>query len=267
MAAEDSALADEINTASSDSAPKMPDPLDTDTKLLRGLHVKETDEWHDVAHVRELNGEDEEFLATLGAKNSVSYSEYLTGVLERGVESIGTLPATFDTIEKLILPDRDMLFLAVIKATYGDEREIVTVCPSCGARNNIILELENDFPVKRPEGRDFREPLKVSLKDGMAHFNYPTGEVASYASKHSKNTAHLDTLVIAQCVITQDDTPLEERIEWARALAVPDRKKVDAALTEAVQGVGPQLGEVNTRCSSCATEVPLSMDWVSLLLG
>jgi hypothetical protein len=262
----DNATADMINEASASDTPQMPRPLPTEVPLLRGIYVDETQEWHTTAQVRELTGADEEALAELGSRESVSYTQYMTGVLERAVTHVGTLPVTTGLLGKLILPDRDMLFLAIVKATYGLEREIVAQCAKCSHKQNIILELENDFPILGL-GNDMTAPLEVELKLGAASFRYPNGEITAYAIKHSKNTPELDTLVIAQCVITTDETPLQERTEWARALGIADRKKVEKTLADAVQGVGPQLGEVDTRCAECDSELPLLMDWVSLLLG
>lgn len=262
----DDAVVDQITEASKSDAPRMPTPFSAEVELLRGLYVKETDEWHTVAVVRELNGADEEYLAELGTRAGVTYTEYMTGVLSRAVTSIGTLPADSTTLDKLILPDRDLLFLAIVRATYGKEREVSATCPSCGNKQNIIIELDEDFPVLGQE-RDLRQPIAVELRSGMTSFRYPNGEITGYAVKKSKNTAELDTLVIAQCIITKDETPLDERIQWARDLGVADRKKVDAALAAAVQDVGPQLGEVDTRCTDCNEDLPLLMDWVSLLLG
>lgn len=262
----DDVVVDQINEAAKDDAPVLAEPYPNSVELLRGLHDPMNDTWHSTATVRELNGEDEEALAVLGNKDDLNYTEYMTSILERAVVSIGSLPGSFDVVNKLILPDRDLLFLQIIKATYGIEREVKATCSACGEQQNIVIELEEDFPVKGRD-RDLRSPIEVPLKHGVVEFRIPNGEMTTYAVKHGSNTPEVNTLLIAQCVITKDETSLEERTSWARSLNVADRRKVDSVLSDAVSGVGPQLEEVETRCVKCKAEMPLLMDWVSLLLG
>ena len=259
-------VVDQINEAARDDVPLLQDPYPNTVELLRGLHDPTEDVWHSTATVRELTGADEEALASLGGGQDINYTEYMSSILERAVVSIGSLPGSFDVVNKLILPDRDLLFLQIVKATYGIEREVKATCSSCGENQGIILELEKDFPIKGRD-RDLRSNIEVHLKNGTVEFRIPNGEMTTYAVKHGSNTPEVNTLVIAQCVITKDETSLEERTAWARSLNVADRRKVDSALADAVQGVGPQLEEVETRCAKCKAEMPLLMDWVSLLLG
>lgn len=266
MSRYDDDAVDQINEAARSDAPRLIDPQPNKVELLRGLQVEETGDWQTVATVKELTGADEEHLAQLGARDSINATDYMTGVLECGVVSIGDLPGSQEYIDKLVLPDRDMLFLGIMKATYGDEREIQVTCGKCQHDQGIVLELDKDFIIIGTD-RDLRTPMTVKLSKGDVQFRLPNGEMTSYALSKHDSIAHMNTLIIAQCVITKDDAPLEERIEWARDLPVPDRKKVDKALTEQVQDVGPQLGEVEARCANCETDLPLMMDWVSLLLG
>lgn len=257
-------VVDQIQAASSDSVPVIDTPLDNTVQLLRGLHVQETDDWHTTAVVRELTGADEEYLFELGARDDVTYTEYTSGFLERAVVSIGSLPAKGIT-NKLILPDRDVLFLAITKATYGKDKEVSTVCPHCGHEQNIILELEKDFPIVGAD-RDYRSYIEVELSKGMVQLRYPTGEDTAYATKKAKNLPHLNTLILARCIVAEGQS-IEERIEWAQELGVADRRKVDKAITDSTTGVGPQLEGVDTHCAECNGELSLKMDWVSLLLG
>jgi hypothetical protein len=260
----DDQVADQIAAASSSDAPKMPSPLEGSIPLLRGLHSAATDEWHDTAVVRELNGADEEALTQLAKKKDLGYTEYMTGILERAVVSIGSLPAK-GVIDKLILPDRDVLFLAIVKATYGMEREVRARCPECKEPQSLVLELDEDFKVEGM-GRDWRTPATVELSKGTVEFRYPNGEDTRYATGESAdNVAHLNTLIIARCVISS--ATFEENVEWARDLSIPDRRKMDDAIMSSMEGVGPQLGEVDTRCSECKAPVSYTMDWVSLLLS
>lgn len=255
---------DQLAEANKSDVPKMASPLPGEVKLLRGLYVEETGTWHDVAVVRELTGADEEYLTKLSSKDNITYTEYMSGFLDRAVVSIGTLPADSSTVNKLILSDRDMLFLGIVKATYGDEREVTASCPECKEKQDIIIELDVDFPVLGRDN-DYRSPIEVHLKGGVSRFRHPNGEDTIFATDDVDSTAAMNTHIIASTVIS--DAPIEARLEWARDLGLMDRRKVDEAIMDATEGAGPQLEEVKTRCAACSADIVLRMDWVSLLLG
>jgi hypothetical protein len=254
---------EQINTGMEDTAPVMPSPFSGVVQLLRGLHDEHG--WHDTALVRELNGADEEFLAELGSKDSVSYTEYVTGVLTRGVVTIGTLPSKGLT-QKLILADRNVLFHAILRMTYGDDKHVLITCPACSKESEIILELEKDFPIFGM-GTDLRPPLKVDLRNGEVEVRYPTGEDVAYAVANSHNTPEMNTMVIARTIVATDDTTFDQKVEMARELNIPDRRAIEKAIENSTSHLGPQLGEVDTRCVHCEANMPVLMDWVSLLLG
>jgi hypothetical protein len=254
---------DQLAAANAADVPVMASPHSGEVQLLRGVYVEDTQEWHDTATVTELTGSDEEYLTALSNKANITYTDYMTGFLERAVLTVGSLPAK-GVVNKLILPDRDMLFLAIVKATYGDEREVTAKCPVCEEVQNIIIELDTDFPVLGMD-RDFRSPLSVSMSKGISKFRHPNGEDTAYATGTADSTSRMNTLLIASTVLSE--APLEERIAWALDLSLGDRRKVDLAIMAASEGVGPQLDGVKTRCVKCEEDISLRMDWVSLLLG
>jgi len=259
----DSVVEEVINSAVADDAPSMGLPLRSKIKLLRGLYVAETGEWHDTAVVRELNGSDEEYMATLGSEDKLSFTEFMTGFLDRALVSVGSLRNP-GLSNKLILPDRNVVFLAITRATYGAEKEVVVSCNKCGTEQAVIIELDNDFPVLGYD-RNLREPISVTLSKGEVKMRIPNGEDTIYATNNSDdNPALLNTLIYARCVVST--ASFQDSVEWAKDLPVPDRRKLDSAISEATEGLGPQLKVVETRCDSCANQMRLGMDWVSLLL-
>jgi hypothetical protein len=261
--------ADFINSAAADPAPAISPPLSTEIELLRGLGEKHDDgseTWHDVAYIRELTGADEEVLAGLETKKGLTYTEYMNALLERSVLRIGSLDvAKFPGLmNKLILADRDMLFLGVVRATYGVSKDIRVQCPHCSASNDVSLDLDGDFPIRRPDF-DLRDTIKVNTQQGVIQLRLPNGEDAIEAQKKAKTDADLNTAMIGRCAVFEEGEAPLDRNEWARSLNIGVRKKLINTLLS-VQ-LGPDLEGVDAQCAACGESMPLMLDWVSLLLG
>ena len=258
--------ADVINEAALDPVPSMPGPLSGEITLLRGLAETKDDGqvvWHDHAKTRELNGADEEKLASLENKAGVTYTEYMNVILESAVVNIGGLQMVPGMANKLILADRDMLFLSVLRSTYGKTRTIRAICGQCGEMNDVLIDLDEDFPIVTPDF-DIREPIDVAISKGNVRLRMINGTDTLEAQKTAKTDAELNTVMLSRCAVWGDDAPVDT-LDWARSLNVADRKKLISAL-QAIE-VGPSLQGVDTHCAECEASMPILLDWVSLLLS
>lgn len=258
-------VASAANAAMADPVPSIDYPPSTSVKLIRGVFNTETGTWEKDAVVRELTGEDEEALATLDAKENLGYGEYLTALLQRAVVSIGshTVAHNPPLIDDLIIGDRDLLFLGVLRASYGKNREMQMLCGNCEGSNDVTIDLEEDFKYVHKDV-DATKPIVVKLKDGSTRsFNYPTSGDSRYASKKAKTTAEQNTYIISRCLI--GDLDRDSRESWAKKLGLADRKKIIKAITQAQPG--PRLEEVKTQCAHCNQDLTVVLDWVSLLFG
>jgi hypothetical protein len=260
-----SSLAETARSAIADPVPTIDSAPSTEVKLIRGVLNNATGDWEKVAVVRELTGEDEENLAALDAKEDLSYGDYLNYLLQRAVVSIGSMSVAHNKhlIDELIIGDRDLLFLGVIRATYGRAREMQLNCGNCGGGNDVTIDLDNDFKVDL-NTIDISKPIAIQLKDGQTfHFNYPTTGDSRYAAKKGKTTAEQNTFIISRCLIADMDRDTRE--SWAKKLNLVDRKKIVKAINQAQPG--PRMEEVKTQCSHCDEELTVVLDWVSLLFG
>lgn len=257
---------DAVSAAIADPIPHINDAPNTVVDLLRGIYNIETDTWETQALVRELNGEDEEALASLTSKKTLSYAEYMSALLARSVLKIGNIDieSAPSLIDQLIIGDRDMLFIGTVKATYGRVRELEVTCGNCEATNYVTLNLDEDFAVTAPKN-SLHAPMEVSLKDGsVVKLNYPTGADSLYVAKKAKNTAEQNTLMLSRCAVW-DSNPPRDREQWAKSLNLGDRGKLVKALS--TDPPGPKMEEVNTQCANCGEDLLIVMDWVSLLFG
>lgn len=250
-----------IESLLAEPAPKMGDVPNTSVKLIRGVQMG--DNWVNNAVVREMTGDDEEFLSSLEAKNNSNYGDYVLNLLKRTVVSIGDInvATTPMVLNDLLVGDRDLLFIAVIRATYGRNREFKVVCPHCNRSNDLMIDLESDFPVEGDVTKVFK-PLEVILRNGSKlELNHPTAGDSAAVGRSNKNIAQQNTAMIARCA--RVEVPNKE--EWARSLSVADRSTIVNAVYAAK--VGPTPREVNAPCAHCAEEITLMFDWVSLLFG
>lgn len=258
-------MAGAANAAIADPAPTIDQPPSGEVTLIRGVFNTASGEWETKAQVRELTGEDEEALAALDAKEDLSYGDYLIALLQRAVVSIGSQTTANNPhlIEDLIIGDRDLLFLGVVKATYGKNREMQLFCGNCQESNDVTINLDEDFKVEGTPD-DMTRPIQVKLKDGSTvSFNYPTTGDSRYATKKGKTTAEQNTLIISRCLVSEMDR--DSRESWAKKLSLVDRKKITKAINSAQPG--PRMEEVKTQCAHCDEELTVVIDWVSLLFG
>ena len=261
------AEANEFNEAIKDDPPEVGAAAPTTVTLLRGSLDLETGDWQTGATVREMTGEDEEELARLSTDEALSYSDYTSALLKRAVVSIGnqSVSANPDLLDHLIIGDRDLLFLGVIKATYGNVRDFSITCGKCQKNNEVQVNLDTDFPVSLPKG-DLTEQRKVTLKDGtIVKVKYLTGQDSARIAALSDSTAEQNTAIVAYSVVWDDDRSDDVKEQWARGLSLADRKQIITTVLE--DQPGPTLEEVEAPCGHCGDKITMLLDWASLLFG
>lgn len=254
------AQADALNSALEDPVPEMAPAPNTVVNLIRGIYNSELDTWETRAIVRELNGYDEEALSSHDNKSTV-YAEYMSYLLRRAVVSVGSVVVKDNPsiVDDLIIGDRDKLFLGIIKATYGENRQYQVICNSCSESNDVLVGID-EFPIKEAQG-DVREPIKVTLRDGSeVSFRLPTGADSRAVATKAKTTPEQNTVMLSRCVIGVDNGA-----DWARSLNMSDRSEIISKLLEAQPG--PQIGEVKAPCAHCNEDMIVLLDWASLLFG
>jgi hypothetical protein len=205
-------------------------------------------------------------MAGLESKEDLTYGEYISALLKRTVIRVGSI--TLDTgkspLDNVSIGDRDILFLGVIRATYGKAKEFQAVCRDCGETNDILVDLYEDFPIKEPS-INLQNPLKVKIKNNKTvNLKVPTMGDNAYVSKTAKSAATQNTLMISRCTVWPDGKQPPDVEEWAKSLNVADRNKLVKSLLDIE--AGPDLKAVNVQCASCGKEMTIALDWVSLLL-
>lgn len=252
--------------ASKPDVPEIRKPLDGTVTLqygheIAGIRAKS-------AVVRELRGTDEEALAKLNSNRPDYYAKLTDMILMRAVESIGTLTQAqspkelHQAIGKLLMVDRDLLFMHILISTYGETKEYEEVeCPSCGAESDIAVHIPSMVEVHGLPRED-HPYVTVKLRSGTdLTLHYPTGEdqLYVYEMKADATDAEQNTFMIERCIETDIKMP---KREFARNLSMADRRKIVDALQK-----GPSLRfkEVEVSCQSCNSKIPFAFGWADLL--
>ena len=208
------------------------------------------------AEIRELNGADEEAIARI-----TDAGKALLTVLERATVKIGEKPANKESLDTLLSGDREMLLLAIRKATFGSTVEVGPgFCPSCDAEQTFTIDLTEDVTVKtlNEEDREFTLDCKV----GKVVISLPNGYVQkSIVTATNKNSAELDTLLLKGCILSINDGPIVT-IDHIKKLSLQDRRDIITEIT--TRNPGPQLGNIKKPCISCGLEVPLPLTLADL---
>jgi len=235
----------------------IPSLPDTTVTLAAGLIDPFAGTVSTTAEVRELNGADEEAIAKLSDPGKA-----LLAILERATVSIGEEPATKQLLGSLLAGDREALLLAIRKATFGSEVEVSTVCDKCPELQTFKIDLDKDVEVKKLEDPIRDRRFTVELKAGPAKVNLPTGDVQTQIiNATDKNSAELDTMLLAACVTEIGDQPVlnANRI---RTLGITDRRLLLDEIAK--RNPGPQLSEIKKACGTCGQEVYLPLTLAEL---
>jgi hypothetical protein len=255
-----------VNAAMTDPVPRIENAPETTIELFRGVQNPETKEWETLATVKELTGEDEEALASMESDDDYLYAKYMSALLKRSVASIGNIKVEDNpsVIDNLIIGDRDMLFLATVKATYGENREYQMFCPHCEKSNDVHINV-SEFPIKQGSN-SMHDGVTIVMRDGTSQsFRLVSGADTQYVSVKAKTVPEQNTILISRCAVWEDGNKPANPLAWAKKLGMKDRAKIIEALLEAQPG--PEIKEVEAHCAHCEKQFPVMLNWASLLFG
>ena len=256
-----------VNDAILDPVPEIHKAESPIITLQRGIVDPATGTWYSDAEVREMTGADEEYMAGIEAKSNFTYSDYMSTLLKRVTIRIGSMSIADNPsiIDNLSIGDRDILFLGLIRATYGSSKEFQASCASCNKDNDVVMNLDEDFPIQEPSV-NLRDPIKVKIKDGrVIKLRVPTGGDSAAVGKKVQSSSAQNTLMIARCAVWDEGDAPADPESWAKSLNIADRNKLVKALLSVT--AGPKLEAVNVPCAHCGEEMTIAIDWISLLLS
>ncbi len=231
-------------------------PSKNEVSLITGFINTRGDVIKD-AEVRELNGSDEEAIAKAGSSGKA-----LNTILQRGLVSLGGVPATKEDLDSLVSGDRDAILLGIRRITFGEDIRLNVTCIECATAQDTTIHLLNDVPIK-----DFDESIgrtwNVTLKnDKIAVVTLPTGGLQRKILENlDKTSPELNTIIIAGCLLSVDDRA-SAGASTVLNLGVLDR---DILLNSIMENLpGPRLGEVSKVCQACGVKMKLPLNLADL---
>lgn len=213
---------------------------------------------HHNAVVSELTGVDEEKLARVNP--AANYPLFLQTLLKAGLESIGGMEPDEDMLNGLLVGDREALLLGIRIATYGNNLDVSLTCPQCGEEDEVILELDEDIPIKEMETPAVRQ-YDVDLRNQRVAVVTPaTTHMQDSIWDMKKTSAEIKTSALERCVMSIDGRPVNRH--EIRNLGLADRKTLINFLADLQPG--PDYEGVRLPCQSCGLESPLVLDLADL---
>lgn len=241
--------------------PLMSDAPDCSLVLPRGLYIQGMFKTN--ATVRELTGTDEESLAKQREPN-----DYFDLVIALGVERIddfdlGALPVAERQghLRTLLIGERDMLFLAVVKATFGERKTLGFKCQTCGEEQEIDLLLSDDFKPKITD--DLAMSYAFTTSKGVElEYRLANGEDQREAfARKGATTAEQNTVILSRCIISVSGGLVVDPLGFARKLSIKDRQLLLDGLISRQPTI--DLG-VTTTCAACGADQALALGWMDL---
>ena len=242
--------------------PLIAEAPDCSLTLPRGLLVQGAYKTH--VTIRELVGLDEE---TLAKQRDVM--DYFDTVIALGVTMVDDydlermgLAERSAQMRTLLIGERDQLFVAVVKATFGDNKTIGFTCPTCEERQETDLILSEDFKPKEVDDVTTGLFTFTTTRGDELQYRLATGEDQREAFVRKGVTpAEQNTIILSRCIVRVNSGILPDPMGYARKLGIRDRQELLVKLIENQPTVNLNL---TTRCAACGSEVPLSLSWGDL---
>lgn len=231
-------------------------PSDT-TVTLPGGYLTATGELVTTAEVRELNGTDEEAIS-----KSNTIGKAIITILNRGVVKIGEEKATEKMLDQLLSGDRDMLLLAIFKATFGRTADLDTMCFGCNQSKVVTINIDEDIKVKILTDPINERVFTVDGKRNVFTVQLPTGVAQKEMIFNSdKTVAELNTIMLENTVMKIDNSPVVSKLQ-VQNLSIVDRRKITEAINKRL--IGPQFDDVKVTCPDCESEVIVPVNFGTL---
>lgn len=209
----------------------------------------------DEAEVRELTGVDEEAIA-----KAPNVGRALLTILQRGTVRIGDEPADDRVLDGILSSDRDVLLLAIFKATFGN-KAIVPVFLE-GEMKEVEVDLDVDIPISTLSDKVNDRFFTVTGRKHTYTVQLPTGRTHKEMIKNSdKSSAELSTIMLEGTVTEINGAPVLSKSQ-VQNLGIQDRKLLIDEINKRLPG--PQFDKVTVTDPDTGKEVRVPVNFGTL---
>lgn len=222
---------------------------------LPGGFITATGDVLDEAEVRELTGADEEAIA-----KAPNVGRALLTILQRGTVRIGEEKADDKILDNILSADRDVLLLAIFKATFGKTAVIPVLIE--GEMKEVEVDLDNDIEIKRLEDKINDRVFSVKGRKDTFTVQLPTGKTHREMVKNSeKSSAELTTVMLEGTVLEINGAPVLSKAQ-VQNLGIQDRKVIIDEINKRLPG--PQFDNVFVTDPDTGKEVRVPVNFGTL---
>ena len=222
---------------------------------LPGGYITATGDVLDEAEVRELTGADEEAIA-----KAPNVGRALLTILQRGTVRIGEEKADDKILDNVLSADRDVLLLAIFKATFGN-KAIVPVLIE-GEMKEVEVDLDNDIEIKGLDDKINDRIFSVKGRKDAFTVQLPTGKTHREMVKNSeRSSAELTTIMLEGTVLEINGAPVLSKSQ-VQNLGIQDRKVIIDEINKRLPG--PQFDNVFVTDPDTGKEVRVPVNFGTL---
>lgn len=243
--------------------PTMAAPEEDTLVLPRGMFVE--GRWQKDVKVRELTGVDEETLA-----RRRDPLDYFDAVVAMGTETVGTesmvrkpLSERERLLSNLLVGERELLFLNIIRATFGNERDVEYSCPACQSEFTTTLLLDTDLVLENSLGDEPPSAYEFTTSKGeVVEYRLVIGADQREAmQKKSATAAEQNTVILSRVIQRVDGEIVGDRRAYVLGMSMKDRRDLVAELDKKQPKVN---NEIEIECQTCGRTNVLTLDWGDL---
>jgi hypothetical protein len=212
--------------------------------------------------VRELTGVDEEALGRLRRADETYDLLLARGVVRMGDVDLTSLPLPERQgyLRQLLTGERDALFLAIARVTYGDERKFPLTCDKCGVSQDLLVTLSKDFPLTAGDEEIRNEYEYITSRNLRLAYRLSTGfDQAAMLRKEGASLAEMNTLLLSNCIVSVNGDVVVDPTGFARDLPMRDRQGLLAEMSEKQPRVDLKA---SVSCIGCGEGQQVEFGWL-----
>jgi hypothetical protein len=220
--------------------------------------------WQRAVVLRELNGNDEEALSKLREPGEIFDTLVASAVVSVGELDLASQPMSERKVylNRLLIGERDQLFLAAIRVTYGDSKTLSITCRNCDTTQDLILDLTSDFKPREVENVTDESFIYTTSRGERLDVRPATGaDQMEVLKRKGASNAEQNTIILSRCISAVNEALVVDPLEYARGLSMRDRQ----ALLDQLVARQPTVDlQVSVTCVECEEEQRLTLSWGDL---
>lgn len=211
-----------------------------------------------------MTGADEEALSKLRDPTEMYDAVVGRGTVRVGDQDLSAMPPMERSVllRQLLIGERDMVFLAVVRAAYGEERRLPMRCQFCDEEQEMVLQLSEDFKPRVVTDIDQTSFSLTTSKGTGIEYRPATGaDQKDIMDRKGMTVAEQNTVLLATCITRVNGQVVVDPHGFALNLSVGDRREILKALLDHQPAIDLT---VKLPCLACGEVNTFALTWADL---